>query len=108
MSPIQNNAGNITPLILENQLIYFTSHYISKFLGAPLGTRIIWIFIRNFLEKCLSQEDISEKRKLSENGNAYANLIKQLLLKYEDRSLIIAADFNLNPHLIDEWETRAS
>ncbi|MFZ2314633.1 MAG: hypothetical protein WAW86_03100 [Gammaproteobacteria bacterium] len=49
----------------------------------------------------------TEKKTPSTSGQVYCDMISRLLEQYSDKSLIFCADFNFNPHLIQQWQDRA-
>lgn len=49
----------------------------------------------------------ADKSKLSYFGEAYCNIINNVLISYADKELTFCADFNLNPYLIGKWADRA-
>lgn len=51
-------------------------------------------------------EDKTDKGRLSNYGDKYCHLVKNLFKKYENEQFILCADFNLSPYLISEWNDR--
>lgn len=51
-------------------------------------------------------ENITEREKLSADGNHYCQLITDIMDRYSTKSFVLCADFNFNPNLISQWNDR--
>lgn len=90
-------------------------HINDSILSGKLTNRFqIWKLSKDNKNKYLAlahfpfggDEHVVEKNKLSAHGNIYCELVNDIFKKYASDNLILCADFNFNPYLINEWKDR--